>query len=118
MTSGVLAVRLFGELVAEEAGIPLELPARRPARLLLAWLALHPGVHARGDVAAALWPDVRPDSARGSLRSALLALRRTLGDRHLVATRSTIGLRDAWVDAVAFRASLADGDPERAIALQ
>src|SRR3954462_7808280 len=101
MTAAGRAVRLFGELALEEAGTRITAPARRPGRLLLAWLALHPGVHARGDVAAALWRDVRPDSARGSLRSALLAVRRCVGERHLVATRSTLGLQDVSVDVLA-----------------
>src|SRR4051794_14549335 len=117
MTSCVLAVRVFGELALEEAGKAVEAPTRRPGRLLLGWLALHPGEHARGDVAAALWPDVLLDSARVSLRSALLAVRRCVSAEHVVATRSTIGLRDAWVDAVAFREALSEGDPARAIAL-
>src|SRR3954468_7668861 len=118
ISPSVLAVGLFGELAIETAGKAVDVPARRPGRLLLAWLALHPGVHARGDVAAALWPDVLLESARGSLRSALLAVRRAVGEDHLIATRTTIGVRDAWVDALAFRAAAAEGDAERAIALQ
>ena len=46
-------------------------------------------------MAGALWPDVREDSARASLRNALTAARRALGDdgaRHLVATRDRVGL--------------------------
>src|SRR3954469_17052834 len=117
ISPSVLAVGLFGELAIETAGKAVDVPARRPGRLLLAWLALHPGVHARGDVAAALWPDVLLESARGSLRSALLTVRRCVGDEHVAASRATIGLQGVWVDALAFRDALAEGDPERAIAL-
>jgi DNA-binding SARP family transcriptional activator len=67
----------------------------RPARLLLVWLALHPGRQPRNHVAAQLWPDVHPDSARTSLRAALASLRRSLGDDAegvLVVDREAIGL--------------------------
>ena len=48
------------------------------------------GLHARSALAARFWPDVLDESARTSLRSALSALRRSLGrdaDRYLVASR-------------------------------
>jgi DNA-binding SARP family transcriptional activator len=67
----------------------------RPARLLLVWLALHPGRQPRTHVAAQLWPDVHPDSARTSLRAALASLRRSVGDDAdglLVVDREAIGL--------------------------
>ena len=50
------------------------------ARGLLAWLALYPGAHPRGELAARFWPDVLDESARQSLRNALWILRRDLGD--------------------------------------
>ena len=43
-------------------------PRSRRARALLAWLAAHPGAHARGELAARFWPDVLDESARASLR--------------------------------------------------
>ena len=46
--------------------------------LLLGYLALARGMHARGDLAALIWPDVLESSARASLRSAIAAIRRTL----------------------------------------
>src|SRR3954468_3739425 len=75
----VLRVRLLGELQADLDGLPVTPPASRRAWGLLAWLALHPGEHARGSVAAHFWPDVLDSSARASLRSALWELRRVLG---------------------------------------
>lgn len=78
-------------------GEPLQAPSGRPARSLLGWLATHPGRHARGAVAAALWPDVTDESARASLRTALSAVRDSLGaaaQTALPADRQTVGLAD------------------------
>ena len=116
----MLRVRLVGELGLEADGRPLEPPAPAKARALLAWLALHPGDHSRSEVAGTFWPDVLEESARASLRTALSAVRRSLGeaaDAHLVATREAIGLRDAWVDAVAFEQEAAAGHTQAALAL-
>src|SRR4051794_27359703 len=92
----MLRVRLLGEL-AIEGGDP---PAGRPARELLAWLALHPGMHPRLELAMRFWPDVPEASARASLRTALHELRRALGDasEHLTVDRERVGLTDVWVD--------------------
>ena len=90
----MLRVRLLGDLQAEVDGAAVAMPASRRAWALLAWLALHPGEHARGAVAARFWPDVLDASARASLRSALWELRRALGtDDALLAGRDRIALR-------------------------
>jgi DNA-binding SARP family transcriptional activator len=100
----MVRVRLLGELTVEVDGRRHELPPGRPAELF-AWLALNPGLHQRSTVAARFWPDVLDSSARASLRSALWAIRRVLGETAepaLVATRDRIGLADGeavWVDA-------------------
>lgn len=104
----VLHVGLFGELMIERDGRRVELPTRRHGRLLLAYLALNPGLHARASLSALLWPDVLDSSARSSLRSALTSVRRALGEhsaRHLVAARDRIGLasEDLFVDVLRFR---------------
>src|SRR5262249_13061441 len=65
----MLRVRLLGEL-AVETGEGLVSPPSRPARELLAWLALHPGRHPRLELASRFWPDVLETSARASLRTA------------------------------------------------
>src|SRR4051794_37435959 len=92
----MLHVRLLGELQADVDGAPVPPPASRRAWSLLAWLALHPGEHARGAVAARFWPDVLDTSARASLRSALWELRRAIGtDEPLVTGRERIALRAA-----------------------
>jgi DNA-binding SARP family transcriptional activator len=103
----MLRIRVLGELSVEADGVALEPPTGRPARALLGWLALHPGVHARSTVAGTLWPDVLEESSRRSLRNALSLARRALGSSGgaLVATRETIALSaepDVWVDVRAF----------------
>ena len=113
----MLRVRLLGELQAEAEGEPIAMPPGRRAWALLAWLALHPGEHARGSVAARFWPDVLDSSARASLRSALWELRRALGDDDaLGAGRDRIALR-CETDLAAFDAFVAAGRLEEAVAL-
>lgn len=97
----MLRVRLVGRPSLEWNGEALAWPAGRRAGELLAWLAVHPGMHARADLAPRFWPDVLDESARASLRTALHGLRRDLGDAavHLVSGRDGIGLDDGvWVD--------------------
>ena len=114
----MLRVRVLGSLELELDGRALATPAGRPARSLLAWLALHPGAHPRATVAAALWPDVLDTSARASLRTALTALRRTVGDGALTTTRERVGLADeVWIDLREFDALLDAGESERALEL-
>ena len=114
----MLRVRVLGPFELEVEGRAVPAPAGRPARSLLAWLALHPGTHLRAAVAAALWPDVLDTSARASLRTALTAVRRSVGDGSLTATRERVGLaEDVWVDAREFDALLDAGEPETALEL-
>jgi DNA-binding SARP family transcriptional activator len=118
----MLRVRLLGELSLELDGAVLDAPASRPVRALLGWLALNPGMHRRGSLAARLWPDVLDSSARASLRTTLHALRAAVGDEGasaLIATREEVGL-DAgavWVDVHAFAQLAAAGDDADALAL-
>jgi DNA-binding SARP family transcriptional activator len=114
----MLCVRVLGELELELDGRFVPSPAGRPARSLLAWLALHPGTHSRAAVAAALWPDVLDTSARASLRTALTAVRRCVGDQSLTATRERVGLaEDVRVDLREFDALLDAGEPAAALEL-
>jgi DNA-binding SARP family transcriptional activator/tetratricopeptide (TPR) repeat protein len=115
----VLRVRLLGELEVEVDTRLVPAPPSRRAWALLGWLALHPGDHPRGTVAARFWPDVLDTSARASLRSAMWSARRLLGRdaaELLVATRDRIGLRCA-TDLEDFDARLAAGELEAAVAL-
>ncbi|HET7046958.1 MAG TPA: hypothetical protein VFI54_01705, partial [Solirubrobacteraceae bacterium] len=93
----MLGVRVVGHLELTLDGEPLQAPSGRPARSLLGWLATHPGTHPRSVVAAALWPDVTDESARASLRTALSAVRDSLGagaQIALPADRQTVGLAE------------------------
>src|SRR4051794_6172667 len=113
----MLRVRLVGGPSVEVDGAEVPPPASRRAWALLAWLALSHGEHPRSEVAAAFWPDVLDQSARASLRSAVWALRRSLGDaggEHLVATRDRVGLVGAWVDVGEAEQLAAAGDVEAA----
>src|SRR6201995_6044660 len=76
----MLRVRLLGELRPALHGRTLAAPHGRRAWGLLGWLALHPGAHPRGTVAARFWPDVLESSARASLRSAAWTLRQGAGE--------------------------------------
>jgi predicted ATPase/DNA-binding SARP family transcriptional activator len=91
----MLRVRLFGGLALESDGVALPMPERRRACSLLGWLALHPGTHPRSEIAGRFWPEVLDSSARKSLRTELVAVRRALsaaGEGALVATRDMVGL--------------------------
>jgi DNA-binding SARP family transcriptional activator len=116
----MLRVRLLGELALERDGAPLPVPSSRRARALLAWLALHPGPHARARVAARFWPDVLDSSARASLREALATLRRELpapAAEHLVATAEQVGLEDVETDVAELERRLHDRRFEEAVEL-
>jgi DNA-binding SARP family transcriptional activator len=118
----MLRVRVVGGLGAMLDDQPLQTPAGRPARALLGWLAIHPGRHARGRVAAALWPDFTDESARANLRTALSAVRDALGvaaGAALLVDRQSVGLAGLPVVAVdvhEFAALLDAGRPAEAIA--
>jgi DNA-binding SARP family transcriptional activator len=113
----MLRVCVLGELAVKRDGVELALPRRRPARVLLGWLALHPGAHARSTVAARLWPNVLDESARTSLRTSLSALRAVIGAEALPTTRERIGLADdVLVDAWEFQRLLDAKRPLDALA--
>src|SRR6267378_3288458 len=91
---------------------------------LLAYLALPPGrAHPRDKLAALLWGGIRGESARGSLRQALFALRKALSDTSVVqqdgdALALERGAVD--VDAVTFERLVHEGTAsalEQAVAL-
>ncbi len=117
----MLRVRVLGSMRVELDGREIEPPAKRGAWSLLAYLAIHPGPHRRGDVAARFWPDVLDSSARQSLRSAVWALRRALGPggRLVVTTREEISLDRTdglWVDVLELEQRLAE-EPQDALAM-
>lgn len=109
---------MLGELSVQAGGRPAPLPAHPQGPALLAWLALHPGEHDRGPLAALLWPQMAQSGARAALRSAVWALRRALGphEAQVLDGRTTIGLRCA-TDLQAFHSFAATGDAAAALAL-
>ena len=118
----MLRVRLFGAFALESEGVALPMPERRRACALLGWLALHQGMHPRSEVAGRFWPDVLDSSARKSLRTELVAVRRALGaagQALLVATRDTVGLvgDGVCVDAREFERLVREGRLEEAVDL-
>jgi DNA-binding SARP family transcriptional activator len=113
----VVTVRLLGELEAQAGGRPVPPPAHAQGTALLAWLALHPGEHDRGPLAALLWPGLVPSNARTALRSAVWALRRALGPYEVeVLDGATVSLRCS-TDLAAFDAFVAAGETATALAL-
>ena len=117
----MLRVRVLGRFEADWDGCGVTPPESRRAWVLLAWMALNPGLHERSMVAAILWPDVLDSSARTSLRSALWSLRRALGPATtaVVTDRERLGLDAATtaIDVLEFEALAAAGELERAQAL-
>lgn len=114
----VVTVSLLGELSVQAGGRPLPLPAPPQGPALLGWLALHPGEHDRGPLAALLWPEMAQSGARTALRSAVWALRRALGphEAQVLDGRTTIGLR-CETDLQAFDWFAAAGDAAAALSL-
>ncbi len=94
-----LRIQLLGDVAVEHDGRQLALPTSAKARSLFVWLALNPGEHARSRIAPLLWPNVRDESARASLRTAAWALRRALGDAAAVLSsgRETLGFAEGTV---------------------
>ena len=114
----MLRARLLGALEVELDGAVIDSPASQRPWALFAYLALAPRPVPRAELAGAFWPDVLDQSARASLRSALWALRRQLGDA-LAVEGERVGIRDepgVWIDVREFE-RLSGGDPAGALEL-
>jgi ABC-type oligopeptide transport system substrate-binding subunit/DNA-binding SARP family transcriptional activator len=86
-----LNLAFLGAPRIELDGQPVEIPARK-AVALLAYLAVTGQPHSRERLAALFWPEADAEHARGALRAALVALRRSLGDGWLVAEGDALRL--------------------------
>ncbi|MCP4188544.1 MAG: hypothetical protein GY763_13150, partial [Gammaproteobacteria bacterium] len=90
----------------------------RKAEVLLAYLALAPGIrHPRERLINLLWSDRSEEQARNSLRQCLSAIKKSLGDaadQILHVDRTTVSLRPALieVDALEFERLATEGDFE------
>ena len=119
----MLRIWLLGALRLEVDGVDVPPPSSRRAQLLLAMLALERRPHSREALAARLWPDVLDESARVSLRTALVRLRSALGpeaDRFLDASRDRVvlaGPNQVWTDVGELDLRLQAGDLEAALEL-
>lgn len=106
---------LGGFELLSRSGASLSLPPRK-AKALLAYLALGGSrPQARDKLAALLWADCADTQARTSLRQALTALRKALGEDDCIeADTQTIAISPAAlaVDAVAFEQLVAEGGEE------
>lgn len=115
----MLRVRLLGTLEVELDGAVIDTPPSQRPWAVFAYLALAGRPVSRAELASRFWPDVLDQSARASLRSAVWALRRQLGQA-LEVDRDRVGLRGdpgLWIDVREF-ARLADGaSPAEAWAL-
>src|SRR5713226_7038579 len=111
-----LSLTLLGGVQARlDPGPAIALPTRK-AQALLAYLALPLGrPHPRDKLAALLWGGIREESARASLRQALFAIRKALGDseRALRHEGDTVALDAAVVDVdtAAFERAGGEGTP-------
>jgi predicted ATPase/DNA-binding SARP family transcriptional activator len=105
----VLRISLLGTFQLERDGSPIHLPTRK-VEALLAYLALHPTSHTREKLATLFWGDVPDAQARASLRNALPALRKQLGEEVLIVDRETVQLNpnaSVWIDVAEFKAQAA-----------
>src|SRR5580693_10240235 len=104
-----MQVRLFGELEAEHAGVPV--PGAKQ-RALLALLALRPGQPVSADrLIDVLWGDGQAAHPANALQAQIGQLRRTLGPAAILTTEAGYAL-DAGpedVDVVRFEQLAAQG---------
>ncbi|MCB4771302.1 transcriptional regulator [Ancylobacter sp. Lp-2] len=107
-----LRLRLLGALKVERDGRPVELPASRKVRALLAFLALSPRPVARSRLCDMLW-DV-PDDPRSELRWCLSRMRAALdtpGRPRVVASGDMVALdlEDCDIDIADIEAAMSSG---------
>lgn len=118
-----LTLRLLGTFYATLSGEPVTRFESAKTQALLAFLVLEPDQPHRGmKLASLLWPNKPDATARSNLRHALSSLRGTIGDRApstpaasplLLATRETVQFSsagDCWVDVLAFRGLVSEGN--------
>ena len=116
-TAGLKVTLLGGFEARLTSGATVSLPTKK-AQALLAYLGMRPGQsHPRDKLAALLWGEQSASLARGGLRHALVALRRTLPGAPSPTVRAdhqTLALDPDGVDidVVTFERLVAEGSPE------
>src|SRR5215207_1790650 len=95
-----IQVFLFGSFELNVRDRTVHLPTRK-MEALFAYLILHRGVQNRERIAALFWGDSPEELARRSLRTALSALRKEVGEQFILTDRETIQINPEfpiWVD--------------------
>ena len=106
-----MRVRLFGELEAEQAGVPVPVRGAKQ-RALLALLALRPGQPVSADrLIDVLWGDGQAANPANALQAQIGQLRRTLGPAAVLTTKAgeAIDLGPEDVDVARFEHLAARG---------
>src|SRR5215216_63545 len=101
-----IQVFLFGPFELNIRNRPVHLPTRK-MEALLAYLALHRKMQNREQIASLFWGDSPEELARRSLRTALAALRKELGQDIIISDRENLGLNPEvpiWTDVSALEA--------------
>ena len=104
-----LRINVIGELAVSRRGMPIDLPASKKTRALLAYLALNPRPQRRDWLCELLWEI--PDDPRGALRWSLSRLRNAIAqpDSPIAADRERVWLEiDGIVTDLSEFRSLAD----------
>lgn len=99
-----IEILTFGKLTILRDGQVLEDFVSIKTSLLLVYLAMNPGEHAREKLASLLWSDTSDEQSLKNLRTVLSSLRQQLPDV-VITPRKTVAIAedvDVWVDAVAF----------------
>lgn len=102
--ANLLRVYLLGGFRIERGSETIRCSTRK-VESLFAYLILHPEPHAREKLAALFWGDATDEQARHSLRTALAAIRKELGDDIVIADRETAEINpdlQFWADVREF----------------
>ncbi len=115
----MLEIHLLGQFNLLKNGVAIDIQSR-PAKTLLAYLALTLGTHhPRERLAGLLWPDSSESNARRNLRQALWRLRKAIGESYLLVDTMSIALSaaaDVWLDVSALE-DAADLDTKTAVSV-
>jgi DNA-binding SARP family transcriptional activator len=123
---GQLSLSLLGGFEARIGpGPPVPVPTKK-AQALLAYLALTPGqLHPRDKLAALLWGDTAPGTARTALRQTLFVIRKALGALEgevfqMTGDAIAVAPNTVQTDTAAFERAVGEGTPaalEQAVGL-
>ena len=100
-----LALTFLGPPLVLLDGEPVELKRRKPLALL-AYLAVTSQTRSRDVLTEILYPDHPRDQGYSDFRQTLTVLRKTIGEKWLIADQGGVRLRhgkDLWVDVTEFR---------------